>query len=42
MDKLSKRQQAVEEYGAQIHDLMFQASDRFNILRNKEFAEFQV
>lgn len=41
VDKLSKRQQAVEKYGAQIHDLMFQASDRFNTLRNKEFAEFQ-
>ncbi|XP_072306407.1 dynein regulatory complex protein 1-like [Eucyclogobius newberryi] len=42
IDKLLKRQQAVEEYNAQIHHLMFEASENFNIIRNKEVADFQT
>ncbi|XP_055005756.1 dynein regulatory complex protein 1-like [Boleophthalmus pectinirostris] len=42
VDKLFKRQQAVEEYEAQIHHLMFETSDNFNIIRNREFADFQT
>uniref|UniRef100_A0A3B4B4D2 Dynein regulatory complex protein 1 n=1 Tax=Periophthalmus magnuspinnatus TaxID=409849 RepID=A0A3B4B4D2_9GOBI len=42
VDKLLKRQQAVEEYETQIHHLMFEASDNFNMIRNREFADFQV
>uniref|UniRef100_A0AAV2KF69 Dynein regulatory complex protein 1 n=1 Tax=Knipowitschia caucasica TaxID=637954 RepID=A0AAV2KF69_KNICA len=41
VDRLSKREQAVEEFNGQIHNLMFETLENFNIVRNKEVDEFQ-
>ncbi|KAK7907748.1 hypothetical protein WMY93_016360 [Mugilogobius chulae] len=42
IEKLSQRQQAVEEFNTQLNDLIFETYENFNVSRNKEVAFFQA